>query len=438
MKQDLILVYSHKLTERVRYSFELLLSNLLGISLEFTNDREHFEASQHPKLNYSEDAFGDEMFFRAQGLLHQRGIRDQQINIEPFEDTIGFFFLPGPSALPFDVFAAAFYLVSRYEEYLPFVPDDHNRFPASESIAFQQGFLKDPVVNIWAMKLKKVLSTAFPAIVWPIRQYQFTPTYDIDIAWAYLHKGLIRTVGGYGKSLLHARFRDIYSRTKTMLGIGLDPYFTFDYMRGLQDKYDLEPIYFFILGNFGRYDKNTPHTFTKFRALIKGVDDHARVGIHPSYGSNEKPEQVAIEKKRIESILHRSITKSRQHYLMMRFPDTYQNLVSVDISEDYTMGYSTTMGFRAGICSPFPFYNLSLEYKTPLTLYPFAVMDASLKYYMKMSPDEAADATKAIIDSVKNVNGHLITLWHNNSFSEYAEWKGWRKAYEEIIQYALP
>jgi hypothetical protein len=43
--------------------------------------------------------------------------------------------------LPFDPLAATFYLVSRYEEYLPFIPDEHGRFPAKQSFAFSNGFL---------------------------------------------------------------------------------------------------------------------------------------------------------------------------------------------------------------------------------------------------------------------------------------------------------
>ena len=40
-----------------------------------------------------------------------------------------FFQTTSDSDIPFDVFAASFFLVSRYEEYLEFQPDAHGRFP---------------------------------------------------------------------------------------------------------------------------------------------------------------------------------------------------------------------------------------------------------------------------------------------------------------------
>lgn len=433
----MLLVYSHKITERVKYSFDLLLTNLLGIPVEFTSDKALFATSDSPKINYSTEPIADELFFYAAGLLHERGIKDHEIHVKPFEETIGFFGTNEKSAWPFDVFAASFYLVSRYEEYLPFLRDEHNRFPATESIAMKNGFLEDPVVNIWALKLKGLLKARFRGLKFVEYTYHFTPTYDIDIAWAYLHKGLIRSVGGFGKSLLKLNFKDFYLRATSMLGIGSDPYFTYDYIKSLQNQFAFNPIYFFLMGDFDKYDKSTSYTVTPFQSLIKEISDYAPIGIHPSYASNSNGSKVSIEKKRLDNILHRNITRSRQHYLMMTMPDTYQQLIDVDISEDYTMGYSSVMGFRAGICTPYRFYNIRLEYAAPLTIFPFAIMDASLKYYKKLPPGEAAEATHTIIDKVKKVNGNLITLWHNNSFCEQFEWKGWRKAYEEIVRYAV-
>ena len=44
------------------------------------------------------------------------------------------------SALPFDVFAAGFYLLSRYEEYLPHIKDRFHRFPAKKVWPIRMAF----------------------------------------------------------------------------------------------------------------------------------------------------------------------------------------------------------------------------------------------------------------------------------------------------------
>ena len=46
-----------------------------------------------------------------------------------------------------DIFAGAFFMLTRWEEYVCKVHDKHDRFPASASIAYKNNFLMRPVVN---------------------------------------------------------------------------------------------------------------------------------------------------------------------------------------------------------------------------------------------------------------------------------------------------
>lgn len=98
------------------------------------------------------------------------------------------------------------------------------------------------------------------------------------------------------------------------------------------------------------------------------------------------------------------------------------------------MGYASLPGFRAGTCTPFPFYDLTSEKETSLRIFPFQVMDGTLNQYMKLSPDEALEECKKLIDEVKKVNGTFISLWHNESLSEMREWKQWRNVYYKLLE----
>lgn len=433
----MLFVYTSKITERVRYTFELVLDQLLGIDFKLTDSLEEWQEHLGAKMAYTAKPMEAPFWVAAHPLLFERGIKEQDTKVFPFEDTKAFFGVREESALPFDCFAASFYMVSRYEEYLPFLKDDHSRFSADQSIALKEDFLDQPVVNYWAIALGKQLQDTFPNLSITYPTYQFIPTYDIDIAWAYQHKGLLRTLGGFAKGLATLNLSDVFQRLATILRFSQDPYYTFDYLKKLQQDFELDPIYFFLVGNYDQYDKNISIHEPAYQRLIKHVADYATVGVHPSYGSNQDKLQVGKEKESIEEVTRRPITRSRQHYLKLQLPSTYQNLIDLDIEHDYTLGYTSHAGFRAGICVPFYFYNLHLEAKTRLLLHPFALMDSVYQYYNQNKPREVLETAKPIIDQVKAVGGTLYTLWHNNSFSETFEWKGWRKPYEQIVEYAV-
>jgi Family of unknown function (DUF7033) len=430
----MLLIYTTEKTERVIYTFDFIFKDILQIDFSLTDNKEAFQGEYGPKISYTNEPVDKELFFCAESLLFERGIRSFDVKTTSYNNSIGLFPVE-TGAMPFDLFAGAFYLLSRYEEYLPFAPDEHNRFPPGKSIAVRNGFIGHPVIDEWAMMLKEVLKQKFPNLKCGQRKFNFIPTYDIDIAWAYLNKGLIRTIGGYFKAIFQLNFKDIGYRTAVLLKMRRDPYFTFNFMKRLQKKFGFKPIYFFLVGQFDTYDKNISPQVPKFQKLIKDIADYADIGVHPSYASNSDRFKLQAEKETLYEVSNWPITKSRQHYLMMQLPETYQRLMEVDVKDDYTMGYTQYAGFRSGTCTPHLFYNLKLDSRTQLTVHPFGFMDSVFQYYLKLRPEQVLAETKKIIDRVKKVDGTLYILWHNSSFSETFEWKGWRAPYVEILEY---
>ena len=49
--------------------------------------------------------------------------------------------------LGLDIFGSAFFMLTRYEEFVKSVKDEHERFPARASLAYREGFLMRPIVN---------------------------------------------------------------------------------------------------------------------------------------------------------------------------------------------------------------------------------------------------------------------------------------------------
>ena len=431
-----MLIYAASITNRLRFAFDLVLKDLVGIDYELTTDVDKFSFHTGPKLNYSKAPFGDELFFYATDLLYEKKIRRQDLSVFDWNDTKAFFATHPKYVLPFDPFAASFYMVSRYEEYLPFQHDKHLRFEASESLAFQKGFLTKPVVNIYAKKIREILIDQFPEMVFRKKKYNYISTIDIDNAWAYKEKGVLRTCGALLRSLSGFEFREFAERIAVVAGRLKDPYDTYDHLFEMQSKYSLKMIYFFLLGDYAENDKNVSVSSSRFQSHIKWIADYFETGIHPSYESNIKPGRLRLEISRLQKIIKREITMSRQHFLKLNFPTTYRQLIDADIQNDYTMGFSGQVGFRAGICTPFYFYDLERELESNLMIHPFAVMDATLRYYMKVRPAEVMSYVGPIIRDIKAVDGTFISLWHNESLSNRKPWENWKGVYEDIIRAA--
>ena len=243
---------------------------------------------------------------------------------------------------------------------------------------------------------------------------------------------------GYIKSIIALDFKEISERTKVLSGLNKDPFDTFDLQFSLQQKYNLKPIYFILFAQYAQHDKNIYVFNNEFKSLIKSIADYAEVGIHPSYASNNNPKKLFNEILLLSNVLNREVSKSRQHFLKLSFPYTYRNLIEADILQDFSMGYAAETGFRAGICDPFNFYDIDLESETKLKIFPFALMEGTLRDYHNISAYEALKHIKPIIDEVKAVNGTFISLWHNESLSNQKRWIGWHTVYEEMIKLALP
>ena len=431
---DKLLVFVPKKTSRVRYVFRLVFKELLKVDCTLSSDLDEFLSADSAKLVYADKPYSDDIFFRSSGLLFERGVDSIETDYIEFEGNNALFpVYDKDSALPFDVFSAIFYLVSRYEEYQPYVPDAHGRFTANLSFSYELNFLDKPMVNIWSIIVRDVILKKYKDFNFPKRNYRFRPTYDIDSAFSYSQKGLVRSIGGYFRALRNMDWVEIMQRSRVLFSGFKDPFDTFDLQIEYQRRYNLKPIYFFLFGHYGEYDKNVNTRNRIFRFLIKKMGDYAQIGIHPSYYTNENPELLHKEIRYLEDVVNKEITQSRQHFLKLKLPTTYRNLIEEDITDDYSMGFAALPGFRAGICSPYNFYDLDIEVETKLRVHPFMVMDGTLKDYMDLTPTDAIEQIRKLIDEVKKVDGTFTSLWHNEPLSDEKRWKGWRRVYEELL-----
>ncbi len=335
----MILFYSEKITNRIAYTAQLIFTQILKVEVRFTNYPLEFRQWDGPKLNYSNQKFGKEIYLKPHGLLNVKGISEPVIKTVQYEDQNYFFESSADSVLPFDPFAATFYLVTRYEEYAETETDKFNRYQAKNSILSKQGLLQKPVVNNWAELIAQLFKAKYPNLIFPDRKFDFISTIDIDNALAYRHKGFLRTAGAFLKMLLERNFSELSVRFKVLLGLEKDPYDTYNYLESIFKGNEERIKFFILLGDYGEFDKNISHENKSFKNLIRDLASRFDVGIHPSFAAGEstEAEKTKNEKLRLENILNKEIKISRQHYLQLKIPQTYENLLQSGIEADYTI-----------------------------------------------------------------------------------------------------
>jgi hypothetical protein len=432
-----ILVFAPEITPRVAYSFGFIFQTILGAELTFTSNPKEFKQSTLPRINYSSTNFSSGLFLNAHPLLFEKNIADQEIKTLEFRQINVFFPSSADSFLPFDPFAFSFYSISRYEEYLNENTDTYGRFNDSENILVKLDLHQKPIVDVIAYWIAEELRGKFPEFRIRQRSFQFVTTIDIDNAWAFRNKSLLISIGGMAKAIINGRLKEVQQRFAVALRLADDPYDTYKYI--LQTyKGQLNRIpFFFLLADRNEFDKSLSYTNKSFRQLITSLADVCDVGIHPSYSSSEKPWLFDTEKKRLENIINKPVVRSRQHFLKLKFPQTYQTAIKSGITDDYTMGFARLAGFRAGTCTPFHFFDLKHNRQTELLIHPFQVMDVTLKNYLDLQPQQAWQLIEKLMLEIKQVNGTFVSLWHNESLSDSGQWQGWPDVFQQILEKGL-
>ncbi|MEO8405149.1 MAG: polysaccharide deacetylase family protein [Chitinophagaceae bacterium] len=418
----------------MQYIFSFAGKEVIGENFQLTTDVEAFRQSTQPKINYTSDRVTDtEFHIHPHPLLFEKNITPQSITCLDTNGVKTFFGTEGD--LSFDIFAASFYLLSRYEEYLPYKPDAYGRYAFENSLAYKEGFLDQPVVNSWLKIFKIALQKKFPSLTVHYSSFTFLPTYDIDMAWSYLHKGWKRNAGGMIRSLITGKWKELKQRINVLRRKEKDPYDAFGWMNQLHERYKLKPYYFFLVaGMQGKHDKNISPTRQAMKDLIYNQVIRYPVGIHPSWQSGDNVSLLKKEIDKLKAITGTTIQSSRQHYIRFTFPDTFRKLLENGLRFDFSMGYGSVNGFRASITTPFYWYDLANEKQTELLLFPFCFMDANSFYEQKYTAQQALEEMRHYYRAVQNVSGNLIMIWHNSFLGTDRVFAGWKEAYEQFIK----
>jgi hypothetical protein len=346
----------------------------------------------------------------------------------------------------YDILGLTFWMMARVEEIGYKDLDNHSRFPATASHAYQNNYLDRPVVDEWFVILRAVVKKLWPHLDLVETKFRMQVSHDIDNPSRYGFVSLSKLF--YLMAFDLVKKRDFAAATKAPMIwwktrnnplSQTDPYNTFNWIMSLSEFYNLKSTFYFICGCTNkRYDSDYDIENAHMRNLLRDIYQRGhRIGLHPSYDTYLKPNRIRYEANRFKQIcseegIPQFLLGCRMHFLRWQTPDTLHALEYAGIYYDTTLGYADIPGFRCGTCFDYQAYDPVQNRPVNLRIYPLIAMECSVmaNRYLGLGTGEAAyEKFLKLKQACRLVNGIFSLLWHNSSFMSAHE----RELYQRVL-----
>jgi Family of unknown function (DUF7033) len=346
----------------------------------------------------------------------------------------------------FDIISFTFWMLSRYEETLYSVLDEHERFPATSSHAFKHGYLERPIVDEWLDILRQVLSLTFPDLELKKHAFKMYVSHDVDSPSRYRFRNFKSLIRGVGGDLI--KRQDIKSAFSA-LSIRMSPknklhnqdsFNTFNWIMDTSEKNQIVSAFYFICGRtHPKLDADYDIDHPVIRNLLRAVHKRGHeIGLHPSYNTFNNPEAIINEANRLKQIckeegINQDSWGGRMHYLRWKTPITMHGWEGANMNYDSSLGYADSPGFRCGTCFEYTAFDAINSKKLNLRIRPLIAMESTIIAKKYLGLGLTSDATDKFIQLKKNcqqVAGNFSLLWHNSEL--YSEEQ--KYIYENILK----
>ncbi|MEK7482579.1 MAG: polysaccharide deacetylase family protein, partial [Patescibacteria group bacterium] len=343
-----------------------------------------------------------------------------------------------------DIIAGSFFMLARYEEFLPGLRDSFGRFPMSSSLAFRAGFSSRPIVNEYLELFWQWIGSFNLDIkrknLWPEnKHFAAALTHDID---AVRKHGFGKTLKrAAGLALKRGDFKGAIAELKEFSRLIFkakenDPFWSFERIAGLEKKQGVVSSFFFLALRKGKeYSVND----TDVSSLIGGLERGGfEVGLHGSFSSADNYEIMRSEKENLDATVDNRPYGSRQHALRWS-AGVWQTQSLLGLLYDSSVGFVEDAGFRAGFCLPYKPFDLIGRTAINIWELPLIIMDTAVLRADNrgLAPQECLELIFNYIQTVKKHHGVLTILWHNYAFPPLdipSHYHRWREMYEKTLQ----
>jgi hypothetical protein len=346
--------------------------------------------------------------------------------------------------LPIDIFGSAFFMLSRYEEFITRDRDSHDRFPAHASVAYKAGFLDRPLIDEYVEVLWRAMHQLWPSLVRKTRTRTLRVTCDVDSVYDSDYSGY-SMLRGVASDLLRRKqpdvaLRNLFRRCRARCGdFKEDPYIkNIHWMMDVNERAGNQVAFYFISGGNHPLDAVYRLHEPVVRKLLRSISerDH-EIGLHPSYCTYLDVEQMVSEAKTLRRALddeHIPCAElgGRQHYLRWATSKTAANCVDSGMTYDSTLGFADYPGFRCGTSREFTMYDVHSRKPLKLLQRPLILMETTVVADQYLGLGYARDAwarMNALKRRALNIGGQFTLLWHNSSFEDPVA----REIYSDLI-----
>lgn len=329
-----------------------------------------------------------------------------------------------------DFFGSAFFMLSRYEELALLDRDNHNRFPATASLAYKAKFLDRPIIDEYVEVLWTAMKHLWPNIHRKTRQGDIRVTCDVDVPFdctASCVRRLVRSLTGdvlkrRDGRLFSSRIRNYRASKKG--DYSHDPYHTFDwYMDACENAGRLASFYFITDHSGGSIDGCYDIKEQKILELIRRIDRRGHeIGVHGSYNSYQSASQIQLERQRLINACRQvgvddHVNGNRQHYLRWDTSQTPDYLNAAGYVYDTTGSFADLPGFRYGTSRPFTMWSWQKYAQLQIKQVPLILMECSIisERYMGLGyTEESMTIMKKLKQRALAYGGNFTLLWHNS------------------------
>lgn len=353
--------------------------------------------------------------------------------------------------LSIDIFASAFFMLSRYEEAISLVCDEHDRFPAKASLAYSADFIDRPIVDEYLAILWSAITRLWPNLERKQHRARTLISCDVDVPFDPACASLYRL----GKRLLGRSWRDksldrLPMTVKNYLAVkhrdySFDPnYSAINWIMDENEKAGNQVAFYFISEQTdAKMDTCISINEPRMRAIMRSI--HARgheIGIHPGYDTYKNPVKFAQSVSKLRHVMEeegirQNVLGGRQHFLRWETPTTAQLWEANGLTYDTTLTYAERAGFRCGTCHEYHMYDLNNRKPLNLLQRPLVVMESIVIAKQCMGLGFGYEARERLYLYKRicyQFDGDFTLLWHNSYFEDRAA----KEMYRDIINAQVP
>ena len=420
-----MLVYTTKITNRFQFVLRQMFVRILEIPIAFTSSLDEFVAFSGPKFSYAPESLGQEFHVFATGFLQEQGISYRALKTGVWHDYPVIFAHAKPSKIPFDIFSASFYCLTRYEEYLPHIKDEEGCFPAHQSWVFEQKALELPLVDLWAVRFLALLQEEFPEWTPPQKKSKATSIsyFEIQSPLKYFYKTRLSKWYQFFQSIWKLNLLDALEQVFVELHLIKDPHDNYEEILTQIRQQQSKAEFYFLFSQRSINRIATAIYNTRFHSLIKGVSDYSLTTSLLSENAQLHEDVLGKEIDNLTKLIHRPIKRSRFQGGLRSISKAYVNLLQQEVLHDLSMGYEKQVGYRASTAVAFYYYDLENEYQTPLMIHPVVATEKGLREF---SCEEAFSKLSKYEDKLPTTTAIQRVFFSNLIWQENEENEQWR------------